>query len=223
MSCSTPHTYGIMPTELAYMNRSSLALSPAPKATDTILYKVQQGATLADSSVHRVVPLNKEFGAYINPMFQAKQMEDGSFSYSINNMQLLDNRRWGQLYLDRPPFDAKVAEEDIYTEKVSKGEARTFTDYSDMKGGDLKYYVDKSIAPPYIAPTFVLPATVNHEIFTDPMGTTRPQYPRNMTNWTMHNVNPYQQIRDEMWAREDILSRKIQTENQRRYDSRYFS
>jgi hypothetical protein len=223
MSCSTPHTYGSMPTDLAYMNRSSLALAPSPKATDTIVYKVSEGATLRNPSTHRVVPLNREFGAYINPMFQSKQMEDGSYAYSINNMQLLDNRRWGQLYLDRPPFDAKIAEEDIYSNEFSKGQAKTFNDYSDMKGGDLKYYIDESVAPAYIAPTFVLPATVNHEIFTDPMGTTRPQYPRNMTNWTMHNVNPYQQLRDEMWAREDILSRKLQTENQRRYDTRYFS
>jgi hypothetical protein len=184
---------------------------------------VSEGATLRNPSTHRVVPLNREFGAYINPMFQSKQMEDGSYAYSINNMQLLDNRRWGQLYLDRPPFDAKIAEEDIYSNEFSKGQAKTFNDYSDMKGGDLKYYIDESVAPAYIAPTFVLPATVNHEIFTDPMGTTRPQYPRNMTNWTMHNVNPYQQLRDEMWAREDILSRKLQTENQRRYDTRYFS
>ncbi len=225
-SCS-PQTYGAMPTEAAYAGgRSSLAMAGCgkrPQCTDTLIYKTEAAPVLNDSSVHAHMPLNRTFGANIAPMFQAAVSEDGALSYSINNDRLLDARRWGQTYLDRPPFDAKISEEQIYSDAYSRGRVGFYNDYSDIRGGDLKYYVDANVAPPYITPTFVLPGSVNYELMTDPMGTVRPQYPRNLLNATMRNVSKYQTIRDEMMQREDILSRKMQTENQRRYDARWFS
>lgn len=226
-TCSETRTRGAMPTDLAYRGgRSSLAkpgCKKHPECTDYLVYKTTPSAVLNDSAQHAHTPLNRQFGLNISPMFQARKDEDGSLVYSINNEKLLDARRWGQTYLDRPPFDSKISQEQIYDDQFSRGRVGFYDDYSQIRGGNLKYYVDLNIAQPYITPTFVLPGSVNHELFTDPMGTVRPQYPRNLENATNFNVSPYQTIRDEQMQREDILSRKMQTENQRRYDARWFS
>ncbi len=224
-SC-TPQTYGIMSEKVANSAKSGLAMPGCmdpPKCTDYLIYKTEVAPVLNDTSTKLHVPLNTQFGANINPMFQARVGMDGRLQYSINNDRLLDNKSFDQLYLDRPPFDSKISQEQIYDDAFSRGRVGFYNDVSDIKGGNDKYYVDLNIAPPYIAPTFVLPGTVNYELFTDPMSTVRPQYPRNLLNATNYNVNPYQTLRDEMMFREDILSRKYQTENQRRFDSRWFS
>ncbi len=227
-TCAETRTRGAMPTAAAYSGgRSGLAMSGCkkhPKCTDYLIYKTEPSAVLNDSAQHAHMPLNRQFGLNMSPMYQPRvNLDDGSLVYSINNEKLLDARRWGQTYLDRPPFDSKISAEQIYDDQFSRGRVGFYDDYSQIRGGNLKYYVDANIAPPYITPTFVLPGSVNYELYTDPMGTVRPQYPRNMLNGTNYNVSSYQTIRDEQMQREDILSRKMQTENQRRYDSRWFS
>ncbi len=215
-----------MSEKLAGTSKTSLAMPGCmdpPKCTDYLFYKTEVAPVLNNTSEKLHIPLNTQFGANINPMFQPQIGSNGRLQYSINNDRLMNNIAFQQLYLDRPPFDAKISEEQIYDADFSRGRVGMYNDVADIKGGDLKYYVDLNIAPPYIAPTFVLPSTVNYELFTDPMSSVRPQYPRNMLNATNYNVNPYQTLRDEMMFREDILSRKMQTENQRRYDARWYS
>jgi hypothetical protein len=135
------------------------------------------------------------------------------------------------LTLDTPPFDSTVKLADIMTDKRLDEYGQGYRTYSDIDGGYMGYYIDKSIEDPFFGPNFMQPAYNNAVLYQDPMGNIKPQYYRKpVRNINVMDTKPVMVdaqngclswIRDSVEQREDLMARQMAVRNQQRWEPRW--
>ena len=66
----------------------------------------------------------------------------------------------------------------------------------------------------YYKPVYTIRSNVSHEIFTDPMGSIKPQYPRVRLTKHLRELSDYQFDRDQIEFREDLMALQQRKNNQ---------
>jgi hypothetical protein len=132
----------------------------------------------------------------------------------ITNDPRLNSASHGQwITLDQPPIDSSMKLYDIPFDKKLDNYGQNYKSYSDINGGQIVYYIDKSIEDPFFKPNFVTSSKIDSALYKDPMGSINPEYYR--TN--LKNDNPIGPKRnnyegglswmeDSLNQREDIMS-----------------
>lgn len=120
-----------------------------------------------------------------------------------------------RLQLDSPPINGKVSPKDVYNERCGYGPL--YSNYSQIKGGQNKYYIDPQLAQPFIPQLFSSGTSVNMvQMYIDPMGTTKPHYCREKLNKADGFCLSW--MRDSTNHREDLMARQLQKRNQSNYE-----
>lgn len=148
--------------------------------------------------------------------------------YTNKDPRLISVAHGGQmLTLDRPPTDKTPKLSDISTDTDLNGYGQKYRTYSDIKGGNIIYYIDKSIQDPFFSPLFSAPARVYGTIYRDPMGSIKPQYYRDSLERDPINNNKdsydcgLSWMRDSQEHRQDLLARQMYKRNQEKWESRW--
>ncbi len=128
--------------------------------------------------------------------------------------RLVSSAHSGQrIALDAPPINGKLQPHDIPRDRP--GYKDIYNGYPEIGGGQIRYYIDKELAEPFINPLFIKPEVVRRENYVDPMGSCKPHYYRasldtkNCLNW----------IRDSQFHREDLMSKQLWRRNQTSYET----
>ncbi len=93
--------------------------------------------------------------------------------------------------------------------------------YSDIKNGQIAYYVDPAISQPFFAPVYTLSSYVDKTIFKDPMDSIKPEYVKTPVTSTLNNVSSLQDTRDQLFFREDLMARQQNLYNRTSWTNRW--
>lgn len=127
-----------------------------------------------------------------------------------------------RMILDKPNLTGEINPADLYTSKFDN--YGRYSDYTNMKAGDIEYYIDDSLAGTYFKPNFVTKAHVEHAIVKDPMGIQRPDYRR--TSCAQYSWDPcypdqcFSSTHDTLEYRQSIMASQMRKFNESRYMSR---
>ena len=166
-----------------YLVGSSLAggcFCPDPSLTNTTSLQPNPKRTTCNTSNLNRIGLT-ESACY--------KKDPKNCGYRGTNPLLRDVLRGGWLNLDRPHFTGEVPvgnvkNDIIYNDNIGRY-GGIYPNYNSIPAGQIQYYVDGKLSGAYNEPAFHSPAVVKMEMFTDPMGSVRPQYNR-------HPLSPYQ-------------------------------
>ena len=119
----------------------------------------------------------------------------------------------------------------IYTDKSLDKYKTGYTNYNEIMGGDIFYYVNKQNEDPFFSPVFSSNSDYNTTsvMYKDPMGGLKPQYIRhsNKQSNKINDRNSFEYslswIEDSNEYREDLLAMRIQKLNENRWDARWNS
>jgi hypothetical protein len=143
----------------------------------------------------------------------------------------LKNPRTGNipLVLDKRPLDMSVGEHDVYTQKCEDFKTG-FTPYKDIKKGQITYYVDRDIAPPFTSPNFENCASVTGYNWVTPMNGIWPRYerkPLKCRNYLETDtcrcdyLGGLSWIEDSNEQRENIMASQMDKINRMKWESRW--
>jgi hypothetical protein len=137
--------------------------------------------------------------------------------------RLYDVPRGYKMELDTPPiqvvYDSK--HDNISGKSTYPGYDDKYRDYASVKGGQIQYYISKDIAQPFFSPVYSMPSQTKGYMYTDPMGTKRPQFEKTFDNTRMKHTNMLSFVEDTTKFRDDIISLQQQKNNESRYDLMY--
>ena len=106
--------------------------------------------------------------------------------------------------LDAPPYTGEVPLNNIYDNRLTNY-GKNYKNYTDINGGQIRYYVDKDLTPVLFDPLFVMDSNVQSEIFQDPMTSSKFQTIRDPVYRDNKNVSDYQFDRDAISFRENLM------------------
>jgi hypothetical protein len=249
-----------MPTGYLYPNSSievapvntRLVYPTNSLATADCLVNPQQGLVFRDGSLPRTRPgriLKSNQGCYENKYhgvgkeyvvlnqlsipyakdFIHSGTCDGYQTYSSPDPRTFDPVRNIRMKFNSPPLDSNVYPDEQYNANLNNY-GTGYTDYRDINAGQIQYYVDKDIAPPYIDPVFANKADIVGKMFVDPMDTAKPTYERthkcNPFNSTTNRVynckQPLSFMSDSSEFRENIMASNRAKWNYSKYASRNY-
>jgi len=118
--------------------------------------------------------------------------------------------------LNRAPWTGNVRLKDIYDEKYTNY-GKNYTNYKDIHSGQIMYYLDKDLDPPFSLPVYTIRSNVQTDVFKTPMGGVWPQYTKVPTTQNSRYVSPQQFTRDTVYQREDIMALQQSRYNRERY------
>ncbi len=125
--------------------------------------------------------------------------------------------------LDRPPQQCTIDGLTSTFNTDLDGYGKPVNTYSDINSGQIVYYVNNDQKNPFCYPNFSMPATVDKNMFKDPMGALKPQYNRNTSVASTHYPQKYignlSWIQDSQDQREDIMSLQMRRRNQQRWET----
>ena len=106
---------------------------------------------------------------------------------------------------------------------------KNYRTYTDIKSGQIVYYVDKEIQDAFFNPLFENNSTAVGTVYVDPMGSIKPQYDRipiynnNVldTDNNTHYKGGLSWIQDSCESREDLIALQMRKHNQSRYEPRW--
>lgn len=140
------------------------------------------------------------------------------------NCKLVDSYGRGYMLLDRPPLMGDVAvgdvpHDEIYSECFAGYGKQTYKNYHDINTGQIQYYITPSAATAYKPINFVDSDYVQHSVYTDPMGTAKPEYTRIQTRNDALGCDTYTQ--DAIFHRQDIMASQMQKYLKSDWSARY--
>lgn len=149
-------------------------------------------------------------------------------AYAGCNPLLIDAMRGDRLLLDRPNLTGKVpinvCPNQVYQPWLNTY-GKNYTNYNDITGGQIQYYVDPTNADAYYPPNFVTPALIDHTIKVNPMGVVYPQYERqSMQPYMWDGCNKDEcnsSTKDQLTFREGLMASQMRKMNQQRYQPRW--
>lgn len=185
-------------------------------------------------------PRNEEGWYALNPqLYTEKQAKDFDMvpckignptepQWISPDPRLFSSTRADYLVLDRPPMTGKVRLADIYDKKWDNY-GKTIEPYTDVRDGDITYYIDKSIAPAFYKPVFSEPAEETLNLYKDPMGAYKPEANRtpilntNNPTTTRAPCYPYclSSLQDSQSYREDLMALQQRKHNQEKWTVRW--
>lgn len=117
----------------------------------------------------------------------------------------LRDARTGQLLkIDATPHTGSVNMGNIYDEHL-RGFGKNYTSYLDVNGGQIQYYVPLQDVEAVHRPNYTLNSTTMQTIRQDPMGGLIPEYHREPVANGNRYASNYQDTRDQLKFREDIM------------------
>lgn len=147
--------------------------------------------------------------------------------YASPDPRLISVAHGGQvLTLDRPPYESETKLENISSDKKLNNYGQNYSSYSDISGGDIVYYTNKSLEDAFYYPNFSTSTNTTGYLYRDPMGGLKPQYIRNPL---VCNIEPRKKggclswIEDSGEHREDLISLQMLKRNQERWSPRWSS
>lgn len=149
------------------------------------------------------------------------------YVYNGHNPLLTEAFRGQKLMLDRPNYTGEVpvgnvCHDEIYT-PYFKNYGKNYTNYNDITGGQIQYYIDTSDA--YFPPNFITPAIVDHTIQIDPMGVVRPEYNRltlKQYDWDKCNKDECDSFtHDTLEFRQELMEKQMRKINEQKYELRW--
>lgn len=151
--------------------------------------------------------------------------------YGSMDPRLVSTGHLGQVQtLDSVPLDTRTKLNTLLDDESLDKYGQNYTTYSDIKGGNIMYYIDHEIQDPLFYPNYVIPVRVNGIVYQDPMGAYKPHYQRQSIkcrNVLDPSVNGYNGglswIEDSMEQREDIMNRQMAVQNQSRWSPRWYA
>lgn len=155
---------------------------------------------------------------------------DKKTGYLTNDPRLISAIRGGQkLVLDTPPINGgQIKLKDIYTDKTLENYGKKYNSYTDIKAGDIVYYIDRSIEDAFIPQIYQNNAYDTGILYQDPMTSMKPQYIRQPVYENNHldtkrdNYNHgLSWLDDSIEQREDLIARQQLKNNQQKYSSRW--
>ena len=164
--------------------------------------------------------LNKR-GVEPSPFFE--KSEQCGYKSTVPDNRLYDTTRNYNMKLDIPPIQVyyDLKHDNIDGKSKYSNYGRNYTSYESVNGGQIQYYVDKEIAQPFFSPVYSMPSKTSAYIFTDPMGSKKPQFVKEFNNNRREHTNMLSSIEDTTKHREDIMALQQRTHNERRYDLMY--
>lgn len=153
------------------------------------------------------------------------------YAWKGTNPLLMDQVRGYPLLLDRPNFTGEVPvgnvpHDEIYTPYYSRY-GKYYSNYNNITGGQIQYYVDSSIADPYFKPNFVTPAKVTYVAKVDPMGVYRFDYNRDSLqpySWNMCKKDECDSFtHDTLEFRQELMEKQMRPRNEQRWSNRWAS
>lgn len=180
-------------------------------------YRVMEERDKSDERLHFINPL----GLYAMPDYKiAPNPIGGSGYHYVQDGRVVDAPRGIRMVLDQP---AKVGAVDM--DQVSTFDNRNYggryQTYSDIKNGQIAYYINEDIAQPFFNPVYTVSSYVDKTIRVDPMNSVKPEYVRTPISSTMHSVSKDQSTRDALSFREDLMSRQQNLYNRTSWTHRW--
>ena len=171
-------------------------------------------------------------GKYADDFQQIDFPENTAFpkvQYASKDPRLVSVAHGGQvLTLDRPPVDSTIDLAQVYTDTSLDRYGQGYRTYSDIDGGYIMYYIDKSRQDPFFTPLFSTSARAYGTLYRDPMGAYKPQYDREplKCNDPLNTTKDYYEgglswIQDSQEHRQDILSKIMRKQNEQRWEPRW--
>jgi hypothetical protein len=138
------------------------------------------------------------------------------------------------LDIDKRPMDMEVEAvntNDVYSDKW-KDWKTGFSNYRDISKGQITYYVDKEIAPPFNHPMFENKAAIMGYVTVTPMNKVKPMYKRtplkcrdclDTNKCRCDYLGGLSWIEDSNEQREDIMASQLWRTNSSKWESRWAS
>lgn len=152
-----------------------------------------------------------------------------SKGYTSSDPRLISSMHQGQtLILDRPPTDQSMLLKDIYIDPHMREYGKKYSGYSDIKAGDIMYYIDKERQNALSSPNFTIPANVETSLYSNPMNGVWPIYERQpiFDNNVLDTKNRtyftgLSSLDDSTEFRESLMNLQMRKQNRKRYEPRW--
>jgi len=178
-------------------------------------------------------PINKNGKTLLNPNILDKYDPHFHFNKNRNTysntetdprlQHIMSNTT---LELDRPPLTSATELNTLLTDNTLNSYGQGYKSYNDINSGSILYYIQKDTENVLFKPLYTTQTDVIGSLYTDPMGSIKPQWDRLYDK----NYNPIINnksdvcstfLRDSQFHREDLLSLQMRKINQQRYVPRY--
>ena len=106
--------------------------------------------------------------------------------------------------LDRVPYTGHVALENVYGEEL-RSYGQNYKSYGDIHAGQIQYRVSSEDKSAFQTPIYTLESSTVQTVRQDPMGGMIPEYYRTPVTNGLKNASNYQDTRDQLRYREDIM------------------
>lgn len=179
-----------------------------------------------DICKHNISCVNNRTYTYLNtvgvpsPYFQKDA--NGKWYSTKQDSRILDVRHNYNMGLDERPSQVIY---DIFHDNVAgnvnlDGYGRNYKDYSSIKEGQIRYYIDKDFVEPFYSPVYGLKSKSVGVMYKDPMDNVRPMFNKEYNN--THNIEDgLSFINDTTKFRDDIISRQQRVHNSQKYELVY--
>lgn len=189
------------------------------------LYRVGNSYQLMDerAKTSDTIHFISKMGLY--PMQDYKVVDNpigGKGYYYVQDGRVVDSARNIRMVLDKPAEVGSVSMDQVSTFDNSNY-GSVYKSYSDIKNGQISYYINNDVAQPFISPVYTLSSYVDKTIRIDPMDSPKPEYIKTPISSTLYSVSKDQSTRDQLSFREDLMSRQQNLYNRTSWTNRWIA
>lgn len=145
---------------------------------------------------------------------------NGVYTSTKQDGRLVDVPRSYTMKLDTKPiqFVYNLIHDNVSGNPELKDYGKNYTDYSNVTGGQIQYYIDKELSEPFISPIYATKTNAVGFTYKDPMDSIKPQFEK---AYPTESFSCLSWIDDSCSFRDDITARQQRTHNQQRYELVY--
>ena len=181
-------------------------------------YRVFEERKEDDSRIHFI----NQLGLYPMPDYKISPNPIGGSGYEyVQDGRVIDTTRNIKMVLDQPAKVGAVDMNQVSSFDNSNYAYNQYKSYSDIKNGQIAYYINEDTAQPFFNPVYTLSSYVDKTIRIDPMDSVKPEYIKKPISSTLHNVSKDQSTRDTLSFREDLMSRQQNLYNRTSWTNRW--
>ena len=180
-------------------------------------YQVMDERAKTSDTIHFI----SRMGLY--PMQDYKVVDNpigGKGYYYVQDGRVVDSARNIRMVLDKPAEVGAVDMDQVRTFD-NRNYGSVYKSYSDIKNGQISYYINNDVAQPFISPVYTLSSYVDKTIRIDPMDSPKPEYIKTPISSTLYAVSKDQSTRDQLSFREDLMSRQQNLYNRTSWTNRW--
>ena len=180
-------------------------------------YQVMDERAKTSDTIHFI----NRMGLY--PMQDYKLVDNpigGKGYYYVQDGRVVDAARNIRMVLDKPAEVGSIDMEQVSTFD-NRNYGSVYKTYSDIKNGQIAYYINNDVAQPFISPVYTLSSHVEKTIRIDPMDSPKPEYIKTPVSSTLYSVSKDQSTRDQLSFREDLMSRQQNLYNRTSWTNRW--